>query len=218
MKKDEHLCTEIRGALLHDKRVSARNVEVEVRNRIVTLKGAPQSFRRILAAIEVAASFSDCRGVINALRVRAVRAMADSEIAALVRTILRVHPEIRKETISVSVRNGEATLKGTVGTPTEGILAEDIALGINGVRCVRNLLLCDVMDQVEDARLCHDVGAELKRTPGLRDTDLRVAFDGEVIVLSGRVAEPWQRELAESVIDRFRPLCARNDITIEAPP
>ena len=213
MTKDEQLNTEIHEALLRDKRVSARVIGVDVNNRIVTICGAPQSYRRILAAIEIVASFAECRGVINKLRVRRVPKMDDAEIANLVRTIFDVRPEIRNETIAVAVRDGEVTLTGTVSTHDEGILVEDIILGISGVRSVRNLLLCDVIDQVEDSRIGHDVETALERSPGLRDVKLRVAFDGETLVLTGSVPQPWQKELAESVVERFRPLSVRNNIT-----
>jgi osmotically-inducible protein OsmY len=139
--------------------------------------------------------------------------MDDAKIANLVRTILDVHPEIRKATIAVAVRDGEVTLTGTIRSPEEGIVAEDISIGISGVRSVRNLLLCDEIDQVEDARISHDVEAALKRSPGLRDANLRAAFDGETLVLTGSAAESWQKELAGSVADRFRPRHVRNEIT-----
>jgi len=210
--EDEALAKQIKGALLVDKRVSSRVIGVDVKCGIVTLRGAPQSYRRILAAIEIAASFPQCHAVINGLRVRSVRPMSDAELTELIRAILGVHPEIRKETMTVTVRAGEVTLEGTVSAARQGLIAEDVVLGIGGVRSVKNLLLCDVIDQVEDARVSHDVEAALKGTPGLRESDVRVAFNGDTVVLTGVVAEPWQRELAESVVAQFRPMHLRNEI------
>jgi osmotically-inducible protein OsmY len=188
-------------------------IGVEVRNGIVTLSGAPQSYRRILAVIEIAASFPACHGVVNRLRVRSIRPMSDAEIADLVRAILGASRNIRKETITVAVRDGEVTLRGTVSTIEQGLIAEDIAMGIGGVRSVRNLLLCDLIAQVEDARVSHDFEVALKSTPGLRGEELRVAFSGDTLVLTGTVSEPWQRELAESVVERFRPIRVQNAIS-----
>jgi osmotically-inducible protein OsmY len=189
-------------------------IAIAVENGIVTLRGALQSHRRIVAAIEIAASFPECRGVINRLCVRPVRPMSDGEIAEVVRTILDAHPDISKETITVAVRDGEVTLGGTVATVEQGLIAEDTALGIGGVRSVRNLLLCDVVTQVEDARVSRDFETALKCTPGLRGAELKVAFNGDTLVLTGKVSEPWQRELAESVVARYRPVSVENAISI----
>jgi hyperosmotically inducible protein len=214
MTNDDKLCADIREALFRDQRLSSRVIGVKVRDRTVTICGAPQSYERVLAAIEIAASFPECGGVVNKIHVRDIPKLDDSRIANLTRATLVAHPEISQAAVSVGVQHGEVTLSGTVATPELGILAEDIALAIKGVRSVRNLLLCPVTDLAEDAQNCVDVEAALKSAPGLRECTLETAIDGETLVVRGQVAEPWQKDLAEGIVERFRPLSVRDEIAI----
>jgi len=65
MNRDETLCTQIREALSRDQRVAARPIAVYSNCGIVTLRGCAVSRGSIMAAVEIAASFPACRGVVN---------------------------------------------------------------------------------------------------------------------------------------------------------
>lgn len=65
MTRDETLCTQIREALNHDQRVSARSIDVHATSGIVTIRGCSVSRGSMLAAVQIAASFPACRGVVN---------------------------------------------------------------------------------------------------------------------------------------------------------
>ena len=65
MNRDEALCNQIREALSRDQRVAARPIAVHSYCGIVTLRGCAVSRGSILAAVEIAASFPACRGVVN---------------------------------------------------------------------------------------------------------------------------------------------------------
>ena len=65
MTRDETLCTQIREALNHDRRVSSRSIDVHATSGIVTLQGCAISRGSMLIALQIAASFPACRGVVN---------------------------------------------------------------------------------------------------------------------------------------------------------
>jgi osmotically-inducible protein OsmY len=65
MTRDETLSAQIREALHEDDRVSDQSIYVQSRCGIVTLRGCSPSRGEMLAAIEIAASFPTCRGVVN---------------------------------------------------------------------------------------------------------------------------------------------------------
>jgi len=65
MTRDETLCAQIREALNHDGRFSARSIDVRAKRGIVTLCGSSASRGSMLAAVQIAASFPACRGVVN---------------------------------------------------------------------------------------------------------------------------------------------------------
>lgn len=65
MTRDETLSAQIREALHDDDRVCDQSIYVQARCGIVTLRGCSPSRGEMLAAIEIAASFPKCRGVVN---------------------------------------------------------------------------------------------------------------------------------------------------------
>jgi len=73
MNRDLTLSIQIEEALNHDQRVAADSIAVESRSGIVTLSGCASSDRAALAAVQIAASFPKCRGVVNRQVVRCQR-------------------------------------------------------------------------------------------------------------------------------------------------
>jgi len=63
--RDEALCRKIQDAFQRDQRVAARSIDVRAIRGIVSLRGCAATRSSMLAAIEIAASFPDCRGVVN---------------------------------------------------------------------------------------------------------------------------------------------------------
>ncbi|MGE5195670.1 MAG: BON domain-containing protein [Deltaproteobacteria bacterium] len=63
--RDEALCRKIQNAFEQDQRVAARSIDVRSTRGIVSLRGCASTRTSMLAAIEIAASFSECRGVVN---------------------------------------------------------------------------------------------------------------------------------------------------------
>jgi osmotically-inducible protein OsmY len=217
MTRDEELATNVKEALVRDLRVSAQPIQVFVREGIVTLCGLIQSYRRKLAAEEIATSFHECRGVVNQLEVQPPGLFLDEEVANHVRAALQAHADITKEAITVSVSSGVVTLAGTVGSPWERALAEDVALGVRGVREVKSYLVVDLMEQMDDEALSRVIEAALGHARGLRNVPLRVAASGGLVVLSGEVPELWQKEVAERVAQSFQPMWLRNEIVVTGP-
>jgi osmotically-inducible protein OsmY len=212
MRKDEKLGEQIRQAFMLDGRLSEQPIEVTVRNGTVTLTGTVQSHNRKLAAQNIATSIEGCRGVVNKLQVEPLGHVTDEHIAEYVRAALDAHADITKETVIVSVSNGAVTLSGSVASQWERTLAEDVARGCKGVHTVKNLLVVNLGGQIEDEALCREIQAALACTRGLGDTDLRVAVNGDTVVLSGEVPELWQKETAETVAKRFRLSRVRNEV------
>jgi hyperosmotically inducible protein len=65
----------------------------------------------------------------------------DTTILAKVKAALVNDPAIAGRSIKVDVYQGEVTLSGAVSSDTEKKKAEDIAVGVNGVRTVRDQLV-----------------------------------------------------------------------------
>ena len=214
MTSDELLATRIEEALVRDHCVSGQRIRVSVLDGIVMLRGSVQSHRRKLAADDIASSFHDCHGVMNELAVIPPQPLPDEDVANLVRAALDSHADVVKETITVSVVNGVVTLAGTVGRAWGRDIADDVALGVRGVREVRNLLLIDETEQMDDEALARAIESALIHARGLKNLPLRAAVSGGLIVLSGDVHRLWQKEMATTVARTFERRELRNEIAV----
>jgi osmotically-inducible protein OsmY len=211
---DQQLAELIRTAFIHDDRLSAQPVEVLVDNGVVTLRGTVQSFRRKLAAQEIAGQFEYVRDVQNHLLVEPAAGTADIEVAEHVRSALGAHADVTQEAITVAVEGGNVTLTGHVGSTWERAQAEDVARSARGVREVNNLLMVDALEAVAEEQLGEQIRAAFAHTRGLRDAEIHVAVSDAAVVLSGEVENLWQKQMAQSVAERFRLVRLRNEILV----
>lgn len=177
------------------------------------LSGTVASWRRRLAAVRIAASFEGCREVADELAVQPAL-VPDPEIAEAVRVSLDAAADLTKEAITVAARNGVVMLTGHVGAAWERTLAQDVALGVRGVRGIENQVIVDPAKQERDEALAADLDETLRQTRGLADAEIAVAVNSAAIVLSGTVPTLWQKEMAEAVAARYMPRMLRNEITV----
>ena len=214
---DDSLQQLIEAELLEDDRVSANNITVHVNEHVATLEGAVASFRRKLAAQKIVSGYDGIREVRNELCVEPAAAVPDDEVAEAVRNCLDSSADLVKETVTVEVSGGKVTLTGTVATVYERLTAEDIARGIRGVRDVVNMLNVNHAHRIDDHELMNGVQAALSRSGGLKHCDVHAAIAEDTVVLSGTVQNAWQREVAETVVGRFRFSRVRNEIQVYHP-
>ncbi|RMF39701.1 MAG: BON domain-containing protein [Planctomycetota bacterium] len=205
----------IQADLAADPRVSSQTITVTIQDGVATLSGTVQSFRRKLAAQQIVQSYQGVRDVRNELAVEPAMAESDEEVAEAVRNALNSSADVTKEAITVAVNAGTVTLTGNAGSVWERTVAEDVARGVRGVRDVVNLILIDTDHKIDDSELAHSIQAALNRARGLVPGDVRVAVTEGVAVLSGEVSEPWQREVAETVVGKFGLLHVRNEIQLK---
>ena len=213
---DQQLAALVHAALLRDERLSAQPINVSVQDRMVRLSGIVQSFRRKLVAQEIAAHFEHVRDVRNALTVEPAFVNADHEVATYVRSSLDAHADITKEAITVGVDAGKVTLTGHVASRWERSLADDIARSARGVRDVQNLLVINEFEKSVDEQMSAQICVALSHARGLRDADIHVAISDTAVVLSGEVQHLWQKETAQSVTERFRPVTIQNEIVVNS--
>lgn len=214
MKRDQELTALIKSDLLNDTRLASHPITVSVSDGIVTLDGTVLSHRRQLLAHEIAACHEGVRDVINRLIVEPLTVGNDEEIATDVRAALDANAEITKQTVAVSVVGGKVTLTGNVRSHWERAIAEDVARSTHGVRAVHNLLRVNLEGKVDDSELASAISAALKRSSGIKDSELSVAVSNGQVVLSGEVKALWLKEMAGKVAAQFGAMYVRNEIVV----
>ncbi|MFP4101790.1 BON domain-containing protein [Coleofasciculus sp.] len=194
---DPELNNQVKSQLLWDNRVSATDVNVTVDNGTAVLTGVVPSYRAKVAAAEDAWTVPGVVKVNNQLRVQyptTVTVPADSEIAANIKTVLTLEPNIDSSKINVGVVGGVVTLTGTVNNYWKKIQAEEDAYGITGVIDVINELGVVPTEKLSDEVIARNIEAALERNFNVNVDNVTVKVSNGVVTLSGTVANwsAWQ--------------------------
>ena len=156
--EDGWISMKIQSKYFVDDDVRARNINVETKDGMVTLKGSVQSEGERQQAVSIARSTEGVtmvhdnlvidRGTSNARRDSSPRGSADGAIddawiTMKVQSKFFIHDEIKSRTVDVDTKKGVVTLKGSVPSETARNAAEVIAKDTDGVSRVVNNLKVD---------------------------------------------------------------------------
>jgi osmotically-inducible protein OsmY len=128
----------VESALLGNARVDTFPIEVDVHERVVTLRGSVSSPAARQLAVDLARQVFGVRNVVDRLAVKPSREIFDQMIRERVLTLLGQDPRLETATVVVNVSSGEARLSGEVASPAQKQLAEQLALRVPGVVKIRN--------------------------------------------------------------------------------
>ena len=124
-------------------------------------------------------------------------------------TAFALNRHLNPFTIDVDVENGTARISGSVESEVERDLAEQIALGIEGVNEVDNQLQVDpkivpergnkpgLAQRFDDATLAATVKSKLLWNSNTEGLDIQVRAENGVVSLRGQARTPAAKELAE---------------------
>lgn len=129
----------IERTMMFDPTVFSNDVDIEVEEGIVTLKGEVEDLRSKERASEIAGSKKGARSVVNLLSVQN-SGLSDYEIQTRVKSALSFDTITRDLPIEANVAKGTVTLTGEVDAWGVKNLAEDVASQVIGVRGVINQL------------------------------------------------------------------------------
>jgi osmotically-inducible protein OsmY len=136
------------------------------------------------------------------------RQLSEARQEGSIWTSFALNRHLNPFTIDVDVENGSAKLTGSVETAVERDLAEQLALGIDGVKTVDNQLKVDPAIEVktstkptmaqrfDDATLVATVKSKLLWNSNTEGLDIKVQADDGVISLSGNAQTAAAKELA----------------------
>ncbi len=143
--RDSWITSKTKTALVADKRVKARQIKVETKGGVVTLRGKVASGEERNAAEEVTKRVDGVRAVRNTLEIvpeakREALDAKDDDVTKTVRNRLATDGQLKGASIRVRADNGMVTLMGTVPSVQAKDRAFELARKVPGVRAVRNEL------------------------------------------------------------------------------
>lgn len=140
---DLEVKTVVGDALSKSPELKDKNIDVQVKNRTVTLGGALETAAQKYNAEQIAWQASGVQGVMNNISVTsgpAAPETADEKLARRVEFELYSTRAVSLKNIQIDVNNGTATLTGNARSRAERLLAEKIAQSVEGIRKVVNNL------------------------------------------------------------------------------
>jgi osmotically-inducible protein OsmY len=196
MKSDEALKQDVEQELAWDLALDASGIEVEVRERIVTLSGRVPDYAQKIAAERAAERVAGCRAIALALAVdqRVNADHADADLAAAIMIALRWQASLTGDQVRVEVDRGCVTLLGEVEWGYQRNAAERVVSRMRGVVGVANRLTVRNSDAVFD--VAQHISAALARRAQREFAGIHITESKGVVTLSGKVASLRERRAA----------------------
>ncbi len=196
----EDIKKDIVDQLYWDSRVDASEVNVEVHDGKVVLRGSvPTLIARHFAAAD-ALAVAGFHGVDNRLTVRypsTVVVPGDEQIRSNIERVLEWNAELDAEHIRVQVDNGIVTLEGSVDALWKMPLVEDLVAKLSGVTAIDNKLAVVPTKDVSDERIAESVVEAFKRNPRINAEAIGVTVANAVVKLTGAVRDWNARDIAQ---------------------
>lgn len=221
---DEEIAEAVRNVLKRSPRVAASNLDVQVDEETVTLRGTVENLKAKREARQQAMSISGVEDVRDRMRVQTGEgAPNDQDIENRVVSALAINPITEAYQISVDVNGGVVDLTGHVDNWFERGTADDVAARVEGVREVDNDLLVSDADELlvydpyvdlwsiyeydwytpsqptiwrQDSAIAREVRDELWWSPFVDQNEIDVSVQAGVVTLTGTVDSFAERRAA----------------------
>lgn len=199
MIKDTHIRDDVQREMFYTPGLNAATIGVTVRDGVVTLSGAVDSYAQKLAALHAAERIANVRAVASELEVRlpGPRIPTDTDLAQAAANTLAWNSSVPPGRIRIRVENGWITLEGTVDWQVQKDAASAAIGDLNGVKGVDNLVSVNPALDAEDIK--EQIESALRRSATIEDRNVLVEATSDKVVLHGEVRSIPEREEAERI-------------------
>ncbi|HEY3230923.1 MAG TPA: BON domain-containing protein, partial [Roseiflexaceae bacterium] len=176
--------------------VRSTEIGVAVKDGIVTLAGAVDSYSKRYYAERAAKRVNGVKAVVNDLEVHLPTSSerTDEDIARAAVRALEDRITVPRDRIKVTVSDSWVTLEGDVEWQYQREAAESAVRYLIGVKGVSNLIT--IKPRVSPTEIRTKIEAALRRTAELDAQRITVETEGSKVVLRGRVRSWAEREEA----------------------
>lgn len=190
MTTDELIKTNVTDQLFWDGRVDASKIKISVDDGTVNLEGNVNSLMAREAASADAWQVSGVHWVNNNLDVDLTTlesTVTDRQLEKNIRNRLAWDREISDDTFEISVKDGIATLEGTIDSFWKKVRAESAIMGLSGVVRVANNLAVVPTEDFSDEAIAKDIIASMNRNRWIDPEDLNMTVEKGEVTLTGTV-------------------------------
>jgi osmotically-inducible protein OsmY len=140
---------------------------------------------------------------------------SDIEIQKNVMDELKWQPILTSNEIGVSVKNGVATLNGTVDCYSKKVAAEDAAKRVFGVKAIAEEIEVNISgsEKKNDSEIAAAVVDALKWQSAIQESRFRVKVEKGWVTLEGDVEWEFQREAAQKSVESLNCVWGISNLT-----
>lgn len=189
----DEIATAIQSDLHDAERLSKTDVDVKVRDGLVTLTGTVRSILDKQLASDIAMRTRGVQAVHNQLLVDALPRPND-ELREEIMDRLRINDGIDEPQITLDVTSGRVAVAGKVDSLAEKRIAEFVISSVPGVREVENQLTVQLPTDRSDDELREEISALIVHSVYLDDVRIEVDVRDGVAHLNGTVTTAAQRD------------------------
>jgi len=231
----------VEAALLYDPRVASFEIEAEVAEGVVTLRGTVDHLQAKRAAEHDARNTVGVVSVVNRIKVRP-GTPTDDEIEENILQAVERDPALEPYEIDVNVMGGTAYLYGEVDSYYEKGLADELAARAEGVKGVKNFIDVEVPSPLaydpytydyypygrdwydyqpylafkSDSEILEEVRDELWWSPFVDENQVEVSVDDGTVTLAGTVDTVGEKRAAVENAYEGGATWVRNELKVKA--
>jgi osmotically-inducible protein OsmY len=231
-RTDDQIGGRIMARLNSDDAFQNAELQATVKDRLVTLSGVVGSAAakdrairdvQVLGVRAIDASGLKVRwraedGSAHAKSTKS-RARTDEQMQADIRASFEEEPWLRGSEPQVAVRDGEATLTGTVPTLRAKWAAEQAARDVSGVRKVRDDLTVENPSKIPSETIARNVEGVLERDAYLGNNKITITASGNDVKLRGDVDSEYEARRASRLTAGIMGVSTvKNELTVNGQP
>ena len=215
-KSDQQIQSDVRDELTWDPEATFPDIEVMVKDGVVTLQGTVAQFGDKRAAERNALRIAGVRGLTNHLTIEPATSQlyADADIAHHLADALLFDASVPSDSIQITVEDGWVTLRGITEWYYQRSAAEADAWRISGVKGVDNNVTI-LQPQVSANDIETGIRKALDRNALVDASAISIFVEGSRVTLAGTVRSWAEFDAARSVAWRAQGVTnVANDIVI----
>jgi osmotically-inducible protein OsmY len=200
MKTDKQIQQDVMDELLWEPSLNAAEIGVAVKDGIVTLSGAVDSYAKKSAAENVAKNVAGVKALAEDIEVKFSGSFKknDSEIATAIMQALKWNSFVQDEKIKVKVDDGWVTLEGEVEWGFQIARIKSVINDLIGVRGISNLIT--VRPRVNMKEVKNQILAAFNRHANIDANLITIETVGNKVILTGKVRSLAEKRDAEKAV------------------
>lgn len=199
MNTDTQIRDDIQRELFYNPGINAASIGVAVRDGVVTLTGAVDTYAQKLEALRAAGRIAEVRAVACELQVRlpGPYERTDADLARATANVLAWNASVPAGRIRIVVEQGWIRLEGTVDWQSQKDAVSEAVACLTGIKGVDNLVSVNPSASAADIR--QQIEAALKLCATMVARNIVVEVVNDKAALYGEVRSIPEREEAERI-------------------